>query len=66
MFQNRLLATITLDKKKLKTKEEDSCIIQTIPTRRLLTDDENRELKDCLSRATELLRMSYVRCKNET
>lgn len=66
MFNNRLLATITLDKKKFKIKDKDSCIIQTIPTSKTLTDEENRELKNCLNRATELLRESYRRCENES
>ena len=61
MFNKRLLASITLDKKKLKKSVENSCIIECIPTVRTLTETELRELRDCLNRATDILRRSYLR-----
>lgn len=61
MFNNRLLATITLNKKKLKKSEEGSCLIECIPTINLLTKTECDELIECLNKATEILRSSYIR-----
>ena len=56
MFNKRLLASIVLDKKKLKVSVKDSCNIECIPTIKLLTKTEREELKRCLNRACELLR----------
>lgn len=61
MFNKRLLASIVLDKKKLKESVKDSCNIECIPTIKLLTKTEMEELKRCLNRACELLRTSYLR-----
>ena len=61
MFNKRLLASIVLDKKKLKESVKDSCNIECIPTINLLTKTEMEELKRCLNRACELLRTSYLR-----
>ena len=61
MFNNRLLATITLNKKKLKKSEKGSCLIECIPTINLLTKTEQDELIECLNRATDILRSSYIR-----
>ena len=61
MWNKRLLVSITLDKKKLKRSVKDSCNIECIPTIRLLTKTEYKELRGCLNRACELLRESYVR-----
>ena len=61
MFNKRLLASIVLDKKKLKESVKDSCNIECIPTINLLTKTEMEELKSCLNRACELLRTSYIR-----
>ena len=61
MFNKRLLASIVLDKKKLKVSVKDSCNIECIPTIKLLTKTEMEELKRCLNRACELLRTSYLR-----
>lgn len=61
MFNKRLLASIVLDKKKLKESVRDSCNIECIPTINLLTKTEMEELKRCLNRACELLRTSYLR-----
>ena len=60
MWNKRLLVSITLDKKKLKRSVKDSCNIECIPTIRLLTKTEYKELRSCLNRACELLRESYV------
>ena len=66
MFNKRLLASITLDKKKLKDNIKGSCIIECIPTvKTLLTDTEYKELKECLNRATEILRESYIRSQRK-
>ena len=51
MFNKRLLVSITLDKKKLKENEKDSCYIECIPTAKLLTKTEYEELRKCLNRA---------------
>ena len=61
MFNKRLLASIVLDKKKLKESVKDSCNIECIPTINLLTKTEMEELKSCLNRACDLLRTSYIR-----
>lgn len=61
MFNKRLLASIVLDKKKLKVSVKDSCNIECIPTIKLLTKTEMEELKSCLNRACDLLRTSYLR-----
>ena len=61
MFNKRLLASIVLDKKKLKESVKDSCNIECIPTIKLLTKTEMEELKRCLNRACDLLRTSYLR-----
>ena len=61
MFNKRLLVSITLDKKKLRKSEKESCIIECIPTINLLTHTEHDELIKCLNRASELLRTSYIR-----
>lgn len=61
MFNKRLLASIVLDKKKLKESVKDSCNIECIPTINLLTKTEREELKRCLNRACDLLRTSYLR-----
>ena len=65
MFNNLLLASITLNKKKLKKGVKDSCYIECIPTVRTLTDTEFKELRNCLNRATEILRRSYIRMKEQ-
>lgn len=61
MFNKRLLVSITLDKKKLKKNVKDSCNIECISTVKLLTKTEREELRECLNRACELVRESYVR-----
>ena len=65
MFNKRLLVSITLDKKKLKRSVKDSCNIECIPTIKLLTKTEREELRECLNRACELLRESYIRSYRE-
>ena len=65
MFNKRLLASIVLDKKKLKVSVKDSCNIECIPTIKLLTKAEMEELKRCLNRACDLLRTSYLRSTKE-
>ena len=61
MFNKRLLVSITLDKKKLKKNVKGSCNIECIPTIKLLTKTEREELRECLNRACELVRESYIR-----
>ena len=61
MFNKRLLVSITLNKKKLKRSVKDSCNIECIPTIKLLTKTEREELRECLNRACDLVRESYVR-----
>ena len=63
MFDSRLLLTIKLNKKKLKKCEKGSCTIELIPTIKLLNEEEFKELKHCINRATELLRKSYIKSK---
>ena len=65
MFNKRLLVSITLNKNKLKTDAKGSCKIECIPTINLLTDTEYKELKECLNRATEILRESYIRSQRK-
>ena len=65
MWNKRLLASITLDKKRLKTDAKESCNIECIPTVSLLTKTEYKELRDCLNRATEILRESYIRSQRK-
>ena len=64
MFNKRLLVTITLDKKKLKSSIKDSCKIECIPTIALLTTTERKELISCLNKVCDLLRVSYIRSLN--
>ena len=61
MFNKRLLASITLDKKKLKKDIEGSCIVECIPTVNLLAETEMNRLKYLLNEATDILRKSYIR-----
>ena len=61
IFNKRLLASITLDKKKLRISKNRSCTVECIPTIKLLTKTEHDELIKCLNRASELLRTSYIR-----
>lgn len=65
MFNKRLLVSITLDKNKLKKNVKDSCNIECIPTVKLLTKTEREELRECLNRACELLRESYIRSQRK-
>lgn len=65
MFNKRLLVSITLDKKKLKRSVKDSCNIECIPTIKLLTKTEREELRECLNRACELVRESYIRSQRK-
>ena len=65
MWNKRLLASITLDKKKLKDNIKENCSIECIPTINLLTKTEYKELRDCLNRATEILRESYIRSQRK-
>lgn len=65
MFNKRLLVSITLDKKKLRKNVKDSCNIECIPTIKLLTKTEREELRECLNRACELVRESYVRSQRK-
>ena len=65
MFNKRLLVSIILDKNKLKKNVKDSCNIECIPTIKLLTKTEREELRNCLNRACELLRESYIRSQRK-
>lgn len=65
MFNKRLLVSITLDKNKLKKNVKDSCNIECIPTVKLLTKTEREELRECLNRACELVRESYIRSQRK-
>ena len=66
MWNKILLASITLDKKRLKRNIGGSCNIECIPTvEKWLTETEREELKNCLNRATEILRKSYTRSREE-
>ena len=65
MFNKRLLASIVLDKKKLKVSVKGSCNIECIPTIKLLTKTEMEELTRCFNRACDLLRTSYLRATKE-
>ena len=65
MFNKRLLVSITLDKKKLRKSVKDSCNIECIPTIKLLTKTEREELRECLNRACELVRKSYIRSQRK-
>ena len=65
MFNKRLLASITLDKKKLEKNIKGSCIIECIPSINTLNKSEKEELKKSLNIACELLRTSYIRCISE-
>ena len=60
MFNKILLGSIILDKRKLKKQEKNSCIIECIPTMRLLSADEQFELVEHLNKACDLLRKSYI------
>ena len=61
MFNKRLLVSIILDKKKLKEDIKGSCNIECIPTIKLLNKEEYNELRECLNKACDLLRKSYIR-----
>ena len=65
MFNKRLLVSITLDKKKLRKSVKDSCNIECIPTIKLLTKTEREKLRECLNRACELVRESYIRSQRK-
>ena len=45
MFNKILLASITLDKKKLKKGIDKYCIVECIPTIKLLDKEEQQELE---------------------
>ena len=61
MLNKRLLASIVLDKKKLNKDTKNSCRIECIPTIHLLTNTEKEDLINCLNKACDLLRASYIR-----
>jgi hypothetical protein len=61
MFNKGLLASITLDKKRLKNNVEGSCIVECMPTVSLLSETEMNRLKYLLNEATDILRKSYIR-----
>ena len=61
MFNKRLLVSIVLDKKKFKENIKGSCNIECIPTIKLLNKEEQKELKESLEIACDLLRISYIR-----
>ena len=61
MLNKRLLTSIVLDKKKLNKDAKNSCEIECIPTIHLLTNTEKEELINCLNKACDLLRASYIR-----
>lgn len=65
MFNKRLLASITLDKKKLEKGIEGSCIIECIPTIKTLNKEEKEDLREYLNLACDLLRTSYIRYMNK-
>ena len=64
MINKRLLASIVLDKKKLKKEIKGSCNIECIPTVKALNEKEREDLKKYLNLACDLLRTSYVRYIN--
>ena len=65
MLNKVLLASIVLDKKKLKIQEKGSCISECIPTIKLLSEEEQDEVKQCLDRVCELLRKSYIMMRGQ-
>ena len=64
MFNKILLASITLDKKKLKKGIDKYCIVECIPTIKTLSKEEKEDLIKYLNLACDLLRTSYVRYIN--
>ena len=66
MWNKKVLVSITLDKKKLKENIEGSCTVKHLEVaNQYLTKTEHEEVKKCLTRATEILRKSYVRSENK-
>jgi len=65
MLNKRLLASIVLDKKKLKKEVKGSCIIECIPTIKTLNKEEKENLREYLNLACDLLRTSYIRYMNK-
>ena len=61
MFNKILLASITLDKKKLKKGIDKYCIAECIPTIKLLNKEEQQELEKHLEIVCSLLRKSYIK-----
>ena len=61
MFNKILLASITLDKKKLKKGIDKYCIVECIPTIKLLNKEEQQELEKHLEIVCSLLRKSYIK-----
>ena len=61
MFNKILLASITLDKKKLKKGIDKYCIVECIPTIKLLDKEEQQELEKHLEIVCSLLRKSYIK-----
>ena len=61
MFSKILLASITLDKKKLKKGIDKYCIVECIPTIKLLDKEEQQELEKHLEIVCSLLRKSYIK-----
>ena len=61
MFNKILLASITLDKKKLKKGIDKYCIAECIPTIKLLSKEEQQELEKHLEIVCSLLRKSYIK-----
>ena len=65
MLNKRLLASIVLDKKKLKKGIDKYCFIECIPTIKLLDEKEQEEVMEHLKIACALLNKSYKKYINE-
>ena len=61
MFNKKLLASITLDKRRLAKSIKNSCTIECIPSINTLDNEEKEALYRYLNSACDLLRISYIR-----
>lgn len=63
MFNKVLLASIALDKKKLKENVEGSCYLTAILDD--LTEEEKKDVVNSLNNACNILRQGYIRKLNK-
>lgn len=61
MFSKRLLASIVIDKKKLKKSVKGSCYIEIAPLMEFLSEEEYKKLRNHLNNACVILRRAFIK-----